>query len=183
MTESFRLKDLLIPLSEYAVTSVDRPLREVIPPLRNLYCEVEGGKCTEAGHRTVLVLDATGRLVGILDFRSILKALIPEIARNEVASHRSSQHRGAASGKQAAPTARESRLGLRERVTGNADTRVGRVMLEIRGSIDSDADIVDALTILYRNKLTVIPVYEDGRLIGVVRDSDLFLRVADLLPE
>jgi CBS domain-containing protein len=183
MTESFRLKDVLVPLSEYAVTSVDRPLWEVIPTLRDLYCEVESGKCTEAGHRTVLVIDAAGKLLGILDFRSILKALIPEIAKNEHASHESSQHSVAASAQQAAPTVDGSRLDLRDRVTRNAGTRVGRVMLEIRGEIDSDADIVDALTILYRNKLTVIPVYQDGRLIGVVRDSDLFLRVTNLLPD
>src|SRR5210317_1381987 len=74
------IKDLLIPLDECATTHVDKPLREAVNQLRNVFCEIESGKCTEAGHRTTLVLDDDEKLVGILDFKAILKILIPEIA-------------------------------------------------------------------------------------------------------
>ncbi len=72
-----KVRDLLVPLSEYAVTSPDKTLGEAVPTLRKLYCQIEDGKCTEAGHRNILVIDNAGRLVGILDFKCILKVSHP----------------------------------------------------------------------------------------------------------
>jgi CBS domain-containing protein len=56
-------------------------------------------------------------------------------------------------------------------------------MLKIRGTIDADAGFLDALKMIYRNKITVLPVYEGGKLVGVLRDSDLFLVAANVLIE
>ena len=80
MPVQLKVKEMMIPIDDYAVTTADKPLKEAVPELMKIYCQVETGKCTEAGHRTSLVLDAQGKLVGILDFQSILKVLIPEIA-------------------------------------------------------------------------------------------------------
>ena len=32
-----KVRDLLVPISEYAVTTMDKPLREAVPALRKLY--------------------------------------------------------------------------------------------------------------------------------------------------
>jgi len=177
-----KVRDLLVPISEYAVTNVDKPLREAVPALRKLYCEVEDGKCTEAGHRTILVLDHDGKLAGILDFKSILKVLIPEIAGGLTAKL---EALGVSIAFAQAGTADldEARLGFRARVLKNAETQVGEIMLKIRGTIQADADLMDALKVIYTNKITVLPVYDGDKLVGVLRDSDLFLSVADILME
>jgi uncharacterized membrane protein len=80
MPVQLKVKDMMVSIDDYAVTTADKPLKEAVPELMKIYCQVETGKCTEAGHRTSLVLDAKGELLGILDFKSILKVLIPEIA-------------------------------------------------------------------------------------------------------
>ena len=80
MPVQLKVKDMMVSIDDYAVTTADKPLKEAVPKLMQIYCQVETGKCTEAGHRTSLVLDAQGELAGILDFKSILKVLIPEIA-------------------------------------------------------------------------------------------------------
>ena len=80
MPVQLKVKEMMVPIDDYAVTTVDKPLKEAVPELMKIYCQVETGKCTEAGHRSSLVLDDQGELVGILDFKSILKVLIPEIA-------------------------------------------------------------------------------------------------------
>lgn len=177
-----KVRDLLVPISEYAVTTLDKPLKEAVPALRKLYCEVEDGKCTEAGHRTILVLDHAGKLVGILDFKSILKVLIPEIAGGLTAKL---EALGVSIAFAQAGTADldEARLGFRARVLKNAETQVGEIMLKIRGTIQADADLMDALKVIYANKITVLPVYDGDKLVGVLRDSDLFLSVADILME
>jgi CBS domain-containing protein len=177
-----KVRDLLVPISEYAVTTMDKPLREAVPALRKLYCQVEDGKCTEAGHRTILVLDNAGKLVGILDFKSILKVLIPEIAGGLTAKL---EALGVSIAFAQAGTADldEARLSFRARVLKNAETQVGEIMLKIRGTIQADADLMEALKLIYANKITVLPVYDGDKIIGVLRDSDLFLTVADILME
>ena len=68
-------------------------------------------------------------------------------------------------------------------VLKNAETQVGEIMLKIRGTIQADADLMEALKLIYANKITVLPVYDGDKIIGVLRDSDLFLTVADILME
>ena len=128
-----------------------------------------------------LVVDDSGTLVGILDFKSILKVLIPEVAGGLTAKL---EALGVSIAFAQADSADldETRLGFRARVIKNADTRVKDVMLAIRGIIDAEADLLEALKLIYNNKITVLPVYEGKKLIGVVRDSDLFLTV-DILME
>jgi len=177
-----KVRDLLVPLSEYAVTGPDKTLREAVPTLRKIYCQVEDGKCTEAGHRNILVVDAAGELVGILDFKCILRVLIPEIAGG-LSAKLEALGVSIAFAQAGTPDLDEMRLSFRARVIKNAETRVSDIMLKIRGTIDADADLIDALKLLYQNKITVIPVYDDGRLIGVLRESDLFLVVSESLAE
>ncbi len=177
-----KVRDLLVPLHEYATTTADKTLREAIPVLRRLYCQVEEGKCTQAGHRNILVLDLSGNLVGILSFRSILAVLVPEIAGGLTAKLEALGI-SIAFAQADAPDLDEAAAGFRARVIRNADTRVQDVMLKVRGTIEADADLMDALKLMYANKITVIPVYEARKLVGVVRESDLFLTVAEILME
>ena len=60
----------MIPISNYATVAEDATLQEAVLSLRKSYCELETGMCTEAGPRTILVIDKREQLVGILDFRS-----------------------------------------------------------------------------------------------------------------
>jgi CBS domain-containing protein len=177
-----KVRDLMIPIAEYAVATVDMPLREAVHSLRHLYCQVEAGKCTEAGHRTILVLDNAGKLVGILDFRSILKVLIPEVAGG-LTERLAALGVAIAFAQADANNLDERRTSFRARVIRNAQTKVRDIMLKLRGTISADAEVMDALTLLCSNKVTVLPVYEGEKLVGVIRDSDLFLCVADILME
>jgi CBS domain-containing protein len=175
-----KVRDLLVPLSEYAVTSPDKTLREAVPALRKLYCQVEDGRCTEAGHRNILVIDNAGRLEGILDFKCILKVLIPEVA-GSLTERLESAGVSIAFAQADLPELDEARSSFVARVLKNAETKVSDVMLRIRGTIEADADLMEALKLIFKNKITVLPVYDGGKVIGVLRESDLFLAVAEVL--
>jgi CBS domain-containing protein len=177
-----KVADLLVPINDYALVSEDSPLSEAILALRKLYCQVEIGKCTEAGHRNILVLDSKRRLVGILDFRTILRILIPEIAGGLTARLEALEVSVAFAQADSAELD-ESRLSFRARVIKNADTKVGHVMLQVKGVIEAEDDLLKALKLMYANKITVLPVYDKEELIGVLRESDLFLMVADIVTE
>lgn len=175
-----KVRDLLVPLSEYASASVDDSLRQAVPKLRKLYCQIEEGRCTQAGHRNILILNQSQELVGILSFKSIIEALVPEIAGG-IATRLESAEISIAFAQADALDLDEARASFRARVIRNAETKVKDIMLKVRGTIQADADLMDAIKLMYRNKITVLPVYEDKELIGVVRESDLFLAVADVL--
>lgn len=177
-----KVKDRMIPLEKYATVSPDATLKEAALSLRTSHCELGTGMCAETGPRTVFVIDNTGKLVGILDFSSILSTLIPEITGG-LSAKLDALGVSIAFAQADAASLDESRLGFQARVIKNASTKVRNIMLKIRGTIDADATLMDALKQMYRNKITKLPVYEGGKLVGVLRDTDLFLAVTEVLEE
>jgi len=176
-----KVKDLMIPIKDYVVTSPEKTLQETILDMRKVYCEVETGKCTEAGHRTGLVM-TDNKLVGIVDFQSIMRALMPEIA-GKLSDKLAALGISIAFAEADAHDLDAAKAGFKERVLQNARTKVGDVMLKLRGQIESDAEIMKALKLMYKNKVTVLPVFEGDKVVGVLRDSDLFLATATILTE
>jgi CBS domain-containing protein len=176
------LRDLMIPLTNAAVARVDTPLKDAIAALRKLYCEVEEGKCTEAGFRIILVMDGTGQIVGILDFQSVIRGLIPEVTGGFSERLRALwDSLGAANAKSEFPE--DAELGLKARVMKNAEKPLGELMQKFKGSISVDADVLEALIAICESKLGALPVYDGDLPVGIIRDSDLFLRIADILFE
>ena len=176
-----KVKDLMIPIKDYVVTSPEKTLQETILDMRKVYCEVVTGKCTEAGHRTGLVM-TDNKLVGIVDFQSIMRALMPEIA-GKLSDKLAALGISIAFAEADAHDLDSAKAGFKERVLQNARTKVGKVMLKLRGQIESDAEIMKALKLMYKNKVTVLPVFEGDKVVGVLRDSDLFLATANILSE
>jgi CBS domain-containing protein len=176
-----KVKDLMIPIKDYVVTSPEKTLQETILEMRKVYCEVETGKCTEAGHRTGLVM-TDSKLVGIVDFQSIMRALMPEIA-GKLSDKLAALGISIAFAEADAHDLDAAKAGFKERVLQNARTKVGDVMLKLRGQIDADAELMKALKLMYKNKITVLPVFEGDKVVGVLRDSDLFLATANILAD
>jgi len=182
MLLKMKIKDRMIPIENYPTVSPDATLKEAALSLRTSYCELDSGMCTEAGPRTVLVVDEKGKLLGILNFKSFLETLIPEIAGG-LSAKLSALGVSIAFAEADAAALDESRLGFRARVIKNAEAKICDIMLKIRGTIDADAHLMDGLKKMFRNKITVLPVYEGDTLVGVLRDTDLFLAVTDVFED
>jgi CBS domain-containing protein len=170
----------MIPLERYPVVGPDATLKEAVQLLRISYCTLNTGYCAETGPRTLLVVDASRSLVGILDFRAILRVLIPEVAGG-LTARLESIGVSIAFAEAEAESLDETRAKFASRVIRNAQTRVGDVMMKVRGTIQADAALTEALKMIFKNKITKIPVFDGSKLIGIVRDTDLFLEVADLM--
>ena len=177
-----KVRDLMIPLDRYSVVSPNVTLREAVLSLRTSYCQLETGMCTEVGPRSVFVVNDGGELMGILDFPSILKVLIPEVAGGLTARLEALEVSIAFAQANSA-SLDEARAEFNARVIKNAGVKVKDIMLKIRGTIQADASLAKALQMIFRNKITKLPVYEGNKLVGILRDTDLFLAVADILAE
>jgi CBS domain-containing protein len=176
------VRDIMIPIKDYSTVSAEATLREAVATLRGSYCELDAETCTEAGHRTVFVLDGDGKLQGILDFSAILKTLIPEVAGG-LTQRLAAAGVTAAFAESDAADLDEANLGFRARIRKNAQTPVKNIMLKIRGVIQADAGLMDALRRIFKNKITKLPVYDGDKLVGVLRDADLLLAVHNFLEE
>ena len=73
--------------------------------------------------------------------------------------------------------------GLSARVRKNAEVQVKNIMQKSIGHIEADSLLIDALKLLFRKKIIMLPVYDKERLVGVLRDVDVFLAVADIIRE
>ncbi len=72
--KNYLVKDLMVPLSEYATAPEDATLYEAVAALENAQKAFDDSKYR---HRAILVLDKNGKVVGKID---ILEALEPKYA-------------------------------------------------------------------------------------------------------
>lgn len=182
MPLSKKVKEIMIPINNYAVVDPEATLREAVLSLRRSYCQIENGFCTETGPRTILVVDSSGELVGLLDFRSLLKVLIPEVA-GKLSQKLAALEVSIVFVQGGADQLDPSRENLAARVLKNAEVQVKKIMQKSLGHISADSEIMEALKLIFRKKMIVLPVYDKKQLVGVVRDVDLFLSVADIIRE
>lgn len=75
--KSYTVKDLMVPLSEYATVSEDATLYEAVLSLEAAQEKFED-KHTRYRHRAILILDKAGMVVGKLGQLDVLRALEPK---------------------------------------------------------------------------------------------------------
>ncbi len=59
--------------------------------------------------------------------------------------------------------------------------KVKDIMLKVKGTIDADATLEEGLRTIVQNKISVIPVYDGKKAVGLIRDTDIFLAITDNL--
>jgi CBS domain-containing protein len=75
--KTYPVKDLMVPLSEYATVSETATLYEAVLALEESQERYED-KHTRYSHRAILILDKGGRVIGKLSQLDVLKALEPK---------------------------------------------------------------------------------------------------------
>ena len=171
-----KVVDLMVPIEKYAVTTGGSSLKEAVAKLEEGFLKVDPSE----RHRTILVLDESGKLVGIVDFRRIIEVLIPECS-DKLRKKLEDLGLALMSIRSPLEDLEEAGAKFKNRVMQNAQTKVADIMLKTRGSVQLDAELLEAIKIKCSNKLTVLPVYNGNKLVGVLRDVDVFLNIAEIL--
>ena len=55
------------------------------------------------------------------------------------------------------------------------------IMLKVKGAIDVSATVEEGLKTIVQNKISILPVYDGDKAVGIVRDTDIFLAITDSL--
>jgi CBS domain-containing protein len=53
------------------------------------------------------------------------------------------------------------------------------IMLKVRGAIDVSASMEEGLKTIVQSKISILPVYDGEKAVGIVRDTDVFLALTD----
>ena len=73
--KSFKVSDLMVPISEYATVSKNATLHEAVTALEKAQSEFDS---TRYRHRAILILDDDGLVVGKMSQLDVLRALEPK---------------------------------------------------------------------------------------------------------
>ncbi len=73
--KSFAIKDLMVPISEYATVQDDATLLEAVVSLHKAQQEYDSSKTR---HRAILVCDKANKVIGKINYMNIIKSLEPK---------------------------------------------------------------------------------------------------------
>jgi len=170
-----QVKDLMLPLDEYAVVPRSATLRQGLATLARAQQKIPAGKPL---HRAVLVTDEAGRIVGKLGQIGFLKALEPKYETigdlEELALARLSDDFISS----LMDTYRFWQDSMDDLCRRANRIQVGQVMSPIDASIEEGKSLSEAIhQFVMRQSLSLL-VTRQGQAVGILRLSDLFLEVA-----
>jgi CBS domain containing-hemolysin-like protein len=176
------VRDLMVPLSDYATVSENATLGEAVAALK---ASQEGFDPGKHPHRAILILDKKHNVMGKISFLSILKALEPKY--DQMLSDKGPWHLGFTRKFQKAmfeslrlwqdPMEQVCRKAAGIRVKTFMTAPVESEMIEINAPL---GEAVHQLVIGHHQSLLVT---EAGRVAGVLRLADVFQAVADAVLE
>lgn len=169
-------EDIMIPLDSYPHVPHWFSLRQAIAALERSQIEVEGRTMLP---QFVLVFDEKYQLIGVIRRSDILKGLGPNAL----------QDRSERSGERDPSIQRDRKPGggddedviehLRERI----ERPVSEIMGRIRMTLPHDAGIERIIETMVNNDVSFVPVLKGGKVVGVVRSTDVLYSIGNILTE
>jgi len=160
-----KVKDLMIPLEDYPHIPYWFTLRQAMAIVREAAVKFEGS----FEPRAVLVFDEKYQLMGILTLRDIIKGLEPRFLK-ETELVKADPNLAILMGDLFGP-------GLKEA----SQKPVSEVMSPIKITIQGSDPIAKAIFVMIKEGVGVMPVIQDNKVAGMIRLSDLFKEISDLV--
>jgi CBS domain-containing protein len=165
MSETKKVKELMIPLEDYPHIPYWFTLRQAMAIVREAAIKFEGS----FEPRAVLVFDEKYQLMGILTLRDIIKGLEPRFM-HETALVKADPNLSVLMGDLFGPGMREA-----------SQKPVSEVMSPIKVTIQGNDLLAKAIFMMIQENVGMMPVVQDGKVAGMVRLSDLFKEISDMV--
>jgi CBS domain-containing protein len=178
--ETKLVKDLMVPLSEYATVSEDATLSEAVAALKQSQEDYDQAKYR---HRAILILNKNKEIVGKVNFISILKALEPRY--DEMLTDDGPGHLGFTSKyqKEMFESLKLWQDPLDQVCKKAAEIKVKTFMYMPKENemIEPDAPLGEAIHQLVLGHHQSLLVTHDKKVVGVLRLADAVEVVCDLI--
>jgi CBS domain-containing protein len=165
MSNTKRVKELMIPLEDYPHIPYWFTLRQAMAIVREAAIKFEGA----FEPRAVLVFDEKYQLMGMLTLRDIIKGLEPRFM-HETALVKADPNLALLMGDLFGP-------GLKEA----SQKPVSEVMSPIKVTVQGSDPIAKAIFLMIKEGVGVMPVIQNSKVAGMIRLSDLFKEISDMV--
>jgi CBS domain-containing protein len=169
-----RVRDVMIPLDRYPTVRDTTTLREAVDVLEHAQIEVDGRKSLP---RVLLVFDAIDVMVGYVRRRDLMRGLEPKFLVVQPLAYRKKLFDIAVDPNLSELPYDRVVTGIREQAT----RPVSDVMQPVEIVIQADDHIMKAVYEMVSRDLSLLPVLDGQRLVGVVRSVELFHELAEVL--
>ncbi len=176
--KNFLVKDLMVPLSEYATVPEGSTLLEAVMALEKAQEEFDF-EHTQYHHRAILILDSNQRVIGKLSQLGVLRALLP---KND--SIRKIEDIGRFGFSTKSINSLRQKYQLEAGIMGDVYKKAGRMKVEDYMQTPSEGEYVEenspldtAIHQLVVGTHLSLLVTRDGEIIGILRLSDVFAAV------
>ena len=165
MSDTKKVKELMIPLADYPHIPYWFTLRQAMAIVREAVIKFEGS----FEPRAVLVFDEKYQLMGIVTLRDIIKGLEPRFM-HETTLVKADPNLTVLMGNLLGPGMREA-----------SQKPVSEVMSPIKVTIQGNDPLAKAIFMMIQENVGMMPVVQDGKVTGMVRLSDLFKEISDMV--
>ena len=169
-----RVRDVMIPLTRYPTIRDTTTLREAVDVLEHAQIEVDGRKSLP---RVLLVFDAIDVMVGYVRRRDLMRGLEPKFLVVQPLAYRKKLFDVAVDPNLSELPYDRVMTGIREQ----ASRPVSDVMQPVEIVIQANDHIMKAVYEMVSRDLSLLPVLDGQRLVGVVRSVELFHELGEVL--
>ena len=173
-----KIKDLMLPLDEYATIGAACTIREALLALDRSQLGLDDDR---HHHRAVLALDAEGNVVGKLSHWAVLKSVEPKLFGEVDTDTLARANLGPEYVRGIRDTFHLFRGNFARMCRLASHTRVADAMVPINESIDEEATLGEAIHMLVLGHVQSLLVTRDGKATGILRLSDVFEEVAAVI--
>jgi predicted transcriptional regulator len=164
----------MIPIADYPSVIPENTLREAIEKMEQSQLEVNGRKSLP---RVLLVLEASGQLVGTVRRRDIMRGLEPKHLVTQPLNYRKKLFDVSVD-----PNLSElSYDSMVEGIHEQANRPVRSVMRSIQVALEHHDHIIKGVYEMVGYGMTLLPVLKDCKVVGVVRSVELFREMAHIV--
>jgi DNA-binding response OmpR family regulator len=172
--EEKTVREVMIPREDYTTLNQNSTVRDAVFALRESFAaKISTDNIMETGHRSLLVYDDQGKIIGILTIIDLLNAIMP--------GYLSAPKPSMADSIQYSPMFWS---GMFKRETVRlASKKIRDVMSPAPFSIEATANLMEAAYAMIKNNERRLAVTESGEVIGIIREQDLFFEIERILRE
>jgi CheY-like chemotaxis protein len=174
MPQEKLVSDVMVPLEEYTILSGDQTVKDAIEKLKESFTsKVSTSRIMETGHRSLLVLDERKQVQGILAITDLLSAIMPP--------YLSAPKPATADSIQYSPMFWKGMF--RREIKQLGRKKIRDVMSPAPLSVEADANLMTAAYVMQMNNARRMAVLKNGKVVGVIREQDLFFEMERILRE
>jgi CheY-like chemotaxis protein len=174
LKEEKKARDIMIPIEDYTTIDADSTIKEGIERLKKSFETIaSSSRIMETGHRSIVVFDRKGEMVGILSISDLIRSLQPSYLLAPKPSM--------------ADSIEYSPMFWTGLFTSQAKALVNKkikdVMSEAPLSVDENTNLMETANLIHMEQVRRIAVTRKGKVVGVVREQELFFEIARIILE